>query len=355
MNNLKISDRAIEFLKNVKYSIKRKVVSAGMVVGLSAMVLSGCGSNNSKAQQDYSLQEVYEIMDEKYGLENEFHLYGYKYNPGEIDKLLAEKYKAGEKNSCNDIISSVGNSALEQLIAEGYEIDKDKIENLNVIYFDNPQENVNKIDNAELGIEFEYEGEKYTIEADGNADSLARKLCTLIYAEENDELTLLEDETSIDYLAIPNATSVLKEALTAKLVPTAINHKKGYSLNPGGKQGYSYNGYFKLEKDKEKEKLVESKAEETAYNFDKEQKKHRQKQEKEEREYEKEYGDLGETNPDNKLPVKVDEDSENVKGTGSEDEINDIEYYEWDKIDEEDYEDEAEDEYEETDSTGKNM
>ena len=229
MKNLKISNN---FKKGVKYKVKRSIATLGLLATLATTSLTGCSKNNTN---DYDLKSVVEALHQDDNITNvDNNLL--ENNISKLDKKYQKAYNDNNIEKCNEIISEIGELVLKSMIAEGYNIEFDKINRFETLGLIDKKDADGKEKSAtEYGVSFEYEGENYNIEAQDNvlSDNLARTLCVIVRAGKNNQLVSNRQETDFSYLYLPRSYEIIKEALMTKLNYKNKKHTNKYIYQEG--------------------------------------------------------------------------------------------------------------------------
>ena len=240
MQNLNINN-------NLKKGLKYKLALIGLTTTLTASMLTGCGK---KDKPNYSLNTIVKALHEEDNLtEVDDRLIENKIN--ELDKEFRQAYKKQDIEKCNEIMGKMSYYILKALVAEGYDIEYDKIKDFEIIgnflrYYNYwAGEHYTE---TEYGVEFEYKGTTYRLEAEG----IARVVCVIYRASQKNQLVDEDKYTDFDYLRIPEAYEYLKEALATTLDSNSKKHTNKYEEVIGA----DFDGYIQLKDDNEKEKAI---------------------------------------------------------------------------------------------------
>ena len=214
---------------------------------LIASSLSGCSKKDEKT---YSLKSTVEALHKKDNLTiTDEYLLENKIN--DLDKELIEAYNSQDKYKCNEIIGEISYIILKSLIAEGYNIDYNKIKNFNIIgnFLEGYNDWSGKHNTiTEYGVEFEYEGINYKFEA----EEFARKICIIYRASKANQLVNEDEYSDFNYFHIPQAYKELANSLETIVKSRNEEHTNKFDQEVGE----NFDGFFSLEENKEKKNTI---------------------------------------------------------------------------------------------------
>ena len=246
----------------MKVNIKNKALLASLLVGLSVTELVGC---SKQEQECYKLNSMVEALHENDAVSkvDNYLLKGIDFEGEnktleELDNMFIKYYSSGDVYKCNEIIKSISTAILKAQIAEGFELDYDKIKDFEVIGFLGKQglDNGKNASQPEYGVSFKYDGKLRQIEATSDP---ARMICVIARAADKYQLVNDNSQTEFYYFYLPVAYDILSSSLEDSITYKRDKHQITYvGIDEIKTQGYEYDGYFNLKRDETKKENIKN-------------------------------------------------------------------------------------------------